>query len=65
MLTILPVCIIGAISPFFLIKAIRAESKDGMELYAALTCLSTGACIFLHYILCLAAPGNPTAHSCT
>ena len=51
MLTILPVCIIGAISPFFLIKAIRAESKDGMELYAALTCLSTGACIFLHYIL--------------
>ena len=65
MLTILPVCIIGAISPFFLIKAIRAESKDGMELYAALTCLSTGACIFLHYILWLAAPGNPTAHSCT
>ena len=51
MRSIILTSVLGAISPFFLIKAIRAESKDGMELYAALTCLSTGACIFLHYIL--------------
>ena len=51
MLSIILTSVLGAISPFFLIKAIRAESKDGMELYAALTCLSTSACIFLHYIL--------------
>lgn len=51
MLTILPVCIIGAILPFFLIKAIRAESKEEMEFYAALTCSATGVCILLCYIL--------------
>lgn len=40
---------LGAITPFFIIKACRATVKDEADLFTVLACISTAGCLFYAY----------------
>ena len=40
---------LGAITPFFIIKACRATVKDEADLFTVLSCISTAGCLFYAY----------------
>lgn len=41
--------VLGAITPFFIIKACRATVKDEAGLFTVLSCLSTAGFLFFAY----------------